>query len=90
MNKKELIEAVAKAAGLTNADGKRAVDAFIATVVANVKKGKRVAVSGLGTFEKVKRKARTGVNPATGAKIKIAAKNAPKFKAAKAFKDTVA
>jgi len=90
MNKSQLVEAIAKEAGLTKADAERALNAFIGTVTKSVKKGDKVAVSGLGTFEKVKRAARQGINPATGAKIQIKAKNAPKFKAAKAFKDLVA
>lgn len=90
MNKSQLVEAIASQANLSKADAERALNAFIETVVKNVKKGNKVAVAGLGSFEKVKRAARTGINPATGAKLKIKAKNAPKFKAAKAFKDTVA
>jgi hypothetical protein len=41
----------------------------------------------LGTFAVAERKARTGVNPQTGAKIKIPATKAPTFRAAKALKD---
>lgn len=90
MNKSQLVEAMASQANLSKADAERALNAFIETIVKNVKKGNKVAVSGLGSFEKVKRAARKGVNPSTGETIKIKAKNAPKFKAAKAFKDTVA
>ncbi len=90
MNKAELIEAIAKQTDLTKADSERALNAFIKTVTMCVKKGGKVAVAGLGSFEKVKRAARVGINPQTKAKIKIKAKNAPKFKAAKAFKDLVA
>lgn len=90
MNKAQIIEAIAQKAELSKADAERALNSFIDVVVSGVKGGQRIAVSGLGTFEKVKRAARTGVNPATGEKIQIKAKNAPKFKAAKAFKETVA
>ena len=44
---------------------------------------------GFGTFSKVRRKARSGRNPQTGAKIKIKARNAVKFKPGKALKDAV-
>ena len=54
-----------------------------------VKKGEDVSLIGFGTFTKAKRKARTGVNPATGEQIKIKAKNVVKFKAGKAFKDSL-
>ena len=90
MNKAQLVEAMGLQADLTKAEAERALNAFIDTVVKNVKEGNKVAVSGLGSFEKVERAARKGINPATGESIEIKAKNAPKFKAAKAFKDTVA
>lgn len=90
MNKTQLIEALAIEAEVSKADAERVLNALIAVVTKEVKKGEQVAIAGLGSFERVAKAARTGVNPATGAKIKIAAKKAPKFKAAKAFKDAVA
>ena len=45
--------------------------------------------TGFGTFKAVKKAARTGINPATKAQIKIPAKVAPAFKAGKALKDAV-
>jgi len=44
----------------------------------------------LGTFSKVARKARKGVNPATGERITIKAHNAVTFKPAQALKNAVA
>ena len=90
MNKSELVEAIASKSDLTKNDAERALNAFIKTVIENVTAGNKVAVAGLGSFERVERAARKGINPATKEVIQIAAKNAPKFKAAKAFKDTVA
>ena len=90
MKKSELVLAIATTAGLTKADAERALNAFISTITSEVNKGTKVAVSGLGSFERVNRKARKGINPSTGESIQIKAKNAPKFKAAKAFKDLVA
>ena len=90
MNKSQLVEAIASAANLTKADAEKAVNAFIDTIVSNVKRGNKVAISGLGSFERMARAERVGVNPSTGEKLIIKAKNAPKFKAAKAFKDIVA
>jgi hypothetical protein len=51
--------------------------------------GDVVTLVGFGTFKVVKRKARTGRNPQTGAEIKISASKAPKFVAGKALKDAV-
>jgi nucleoid DNA-binding protein len=48
-----------------------------------------VNLVGFGNFKVVKRQARTGRNPQTGAEIQISASNAPKFVPGKAFKDAV-
>ena len=89
MNKSELVEAMAKKAGLSKKDTEAAVNAFTDTVTGALKKGDKVTLIGFGTFEVAKRAAREGRNPQTGAVMKIAASKAPKFKAGKALKDTV-
>jgi DNA-binding protein HU-beta len=81
MNKAELIDAMANGAGISKADAKKALDAFIDTTTGALKKGDRVALVGFGSFSVSKRSARTGRNPQTGKEIKIAAKNVVKFKA---------
>jgi DNA-binding protein HU-beta len=89
MNKSELIDAVAKDADLTKADAERALNATIETIVKVVAKGDTVTLIGFGTFKSVKRAARTGRNPATGAVLKIAASTLPKFSAGATFKTAV-
>jgi DNA-binding protein HU-beta len=81
MNKAQLIDAIANEAGLTKADAKRALDAFVKTTTGALKKGDRVALVGFGSFSVSKRNARTGRNPQTGKPITIAAKKVVKFKA---------
>ena len=44
MNKAQLIDAIAANAGLTKADGKKALDAFIKATTQALKKGDRVAL----------------------------------------------
>jgi DNA-binding protein HU-beta len=90
MNKSELVEAVAKDADLSKADAEKALNAVIASVVKAVAKGDTVTLVGFGTFKSVKRAARTGRNPATGAALKIAASTSPKFTAGATFKTAVA
>lgn len=80
MNKSELISAMAAEAGLSKADSKKALDAFIASVTKAVKSGDKVALVGFGTFSVTERSARTGINPSTKAKIEIPAKKVVKFK----------
>ena len=89
MNKHELIEAMAKANGLSKKENEEVLGAFVDTVTKELKKGGKVQLVGFGTFEVGKRAARTGRNPQTGAEIKIKASKAPKFKAGKALKDAV-
>ena len=80
MNKAELIDAMAGETGLTKADAKRALEAFVNNTAKALKGGDRVALVGFGSFGVSKRAARKGRNPQTGAEIKIAAKKVVKFK----------
>ena len=89
MNKTELVDAMAKNAGLSKKDAEKALKAFTETVAKELKKGGKVQLVGFGTFEVSKRAAREGRNPQTGAVMKIKASKAPKFKAGKALKDLV-
>ncbi|MCB0482988.1 MAG: HU family DNA-binding protein [Flavobacteriales bacterium] len=81
MNKSELIDAMAAAAGISKADAKKALEGFVGATTKALKKGGRVSLVGFGSFSVSKRSARTGRNPQTGKEIKIAAKKVIKFKA---------
>lgn len=81
MNKAELISAIAAESGLSKADSKKALDAFIASVTETLKSGDKVSLVGFGTFAVSERAARTGINPSTKASITIPAKKVAKFKA---------
>ncbi len=89
MNKTELIDAVADAAGLSKADATRALEAVLDSITDSLKKGDQVSLVGFGSFLVRHRNARTGRNPQTGAEINIAAANVPAFKPGKALKDAV-
>lgn len=90
MNKAELIDKVAAGSGLSKADAKRALDAFIgATTEELKKKDGRVSLVGFGSFTVSKRAARTGRNPQTGKEIQIPAKNVVRFKAGSELSDAV-
>ena len=89
MNKSELIDAIAKSAGLSKASAGDALDATLTAIRTTLKKGQSVTLVGFGTFKVGKRAARTGRNPRTGEAIKIRAAKVPKFSAGKALKDAV-
>ena len=81
MNKTELIAKIAETAGLSKVDAKKALDAAVAAVKDALVAGDKVQLVGFGTFAVKEQPAREGINPATKAKIKIAAKKVAKFKA---------
>lgn len=90
MTKAELIEQLAKDAKISKTAAGKALDSFVDGVKkALKKKDGKVTLVGFGTFSKVRRKARKGINPLTGEKINIKARNAVKFTPGKALKDAI-
>lgn len=87
MNKKQLIEQVAKEMEKSKAEAERAVNAVIESVSVGLKKDGVVQLIGFGSFNVKKRKARKGRNPKTGAPIKIKASKTVGFKPGKALKE---
>jgi DNA-binding protein HU-beta len=86
MTKQDLVEAVAKSTGLSKRGAAGAVEATIEGIAKGIRKDKRLALSGFGTFTVRRRKARTGRNPRTGEEITIGASKTVGFKAAPALK----
>ncbi|MBT3169211.1 MAG: HU family DNA-binding protein [Candidatus Cloacimonetes bacterium] len=89
MNRQDLVEKVAGDVGLSKKDANLALAAVLEGIQVALEKGDKVSLVGFGTFSVVLRAARKGINPKTGAKIDIAARKAPKFKAGKKLKDAV-
>jgi len=80
MNKKAIVEAMAKELNMTKKDAQIAFELVFANIEKSLKKDKRFMVPGFGTFNLVNRKARTARNPQTGETIKIKARKAVTFK----------
>ena len=89
MGKQQLVEFVAAKVGFTKADAARAVDAVLEGITTGLKKEKKVALVGFGTWTSKKRAAKEGINPLTKAPLKIPAKNVVSFKAGSKLKDAV-
>jgi len=90
MTKADLVEKMAKDAGISKVAAAAALNSFTEGVTkALKKKDGKVTLVGFGTFSKVRRKARKGRNPQTGETIKIKATNVVKFKPGKALKEAV-
>ena len=83
MNKTQLIDKIAEKSGLTKADSRKALDAFIEATSETLKDGNdgKVALVGFGTFSVSVRGERKGRNPQTKQEIIIPAKKVVKFKA---------
>ena len=89
MNKADLIERIAKDAGVTKSQAETAISSLLAGIEGDLKKGGRVTLVGFGTFSVGSRKARTGRNPRTGQPLKIAARKVAKFSPGAELKATV-
>jgi len=88
MNKAELVDAVQRALGkeTSKALAERSVEAVVESIKTGLRKAKIVQLVGFGTFKVVSRKARIGVNPKTGDRIKIKASKNVRFGAGKDLK----
>ena len=89
MNKTQLVDAVATAAGIKKTEAEKAVNAVTSAIAGALKAGEKVQIIGFGTFEVKSRGARQGRNPRTGATLTIPASKHPTFTAGKALKDSV-
>ena len=89
MNKNDLINEIAAAAGITKKEAEASLNAIMENIADTMKKGEAATLVGFGTFSVSKRAAREGVNPRSKEKIKIPAKNVVKFKAGKALSSAI-
>lgn len=80
-----------KAAYESAAEAKRAIDNTINAIqsLTQAKDCDGLTIVGFGSFRRVKRAARKGINPSTGETIKIKPTKTLTFKVSKAFKDTL-
>jgi len=90
MNRQELIEALASKVGLSKRLVTEVLEGLIATITTELKKGKKVTVTGFGTFRVSHRAARNGVSPRNPQqRIQIPALKVPAFRAGKTLKDAI-
>ncbi len=89
MNKSGLIDAISTTTSLTKREAENAVNAVVHAVMSEVRSGRRVSLSGFGSFNPTQRGARMGRNPQTGAPVKIAAAKGVRFSASTTLKGVV-
>ena len=89
MNKQEFISYIAEKYECTKVEAEKTIDRFVSSVIDAIGQGNEISLVGFGSFSVSKVAARSGRNPRTGASLKIAAYNQPKFKVGQKLKDAV-
>jgi DNA-binding protein HU-beta len=89
MTKGELVEDMIAHSGLSRAQAKAAVEAFVASVTAALKRGEEVRLMGFGSFTPIARAAGLARNPRTGAAVKVPASKTARFRIGEALKSAL-
>ncbi|PYM94011.1 MAG: DNA-binding protein HU [Candidatus Rokuibacteriota bacterium] len=89
MTKAELVAIMAKNAGGSKISAERAMNAMVASIVESLRRGRRVTISGFGTFVVARRAARNGRDPRTGKQIHIPTAKVPRFRASRGLKAAI-
>lgn len=92
MNKQELVETVAQRLDISKARAGEVVDLLFGAkgiLATELRRGRRIQLTGFGSFETRVRAARTGRNPRTGGQIRIKASTVPAFRPGRALKSAV-
>lgn len=87
MNKFELVRKIAARTNSTEANAEETLNIILDEIKTHVVHGGVVKLYGFGTFLRLHRERRNGINPQTGKLIKIPAMWTIKFRAAQGFKD---
>jgi DNA-binding protein HU-beta len=89
MTKSQIVEALSSTCNMQKKEVNNFFSELAVLAYKEVKRNDEFVLPGFGKMVKVKRSARMGRNPATGAEIKIPAKTVVKFRLAKSAKEAV-
>jgi DNA-binding protein HU-beta len=89
VTKADLVAIMAKHGGGSKTSAERAVNAMVCGIIESLRRGRRVTISGFGTFVVARRAARVGRDPRTGEEIKIPAARVPRFRASRGLKSAI-
>jgi DNA-binding protein HU-beta len=89
MSKAFIASVIQSSAEITGVAANRAAADLIEAIVKDLKKNGKFTLPSFGTFTVRKTKARKGVNPRTGAEIKVKAGKTVRFKASPSLKKLV-
>lgn len=85
MNKNDLITSIAHSAQISKSAAERGLNGLLSSLAAAISKGKRVTLTGFGSFTIVDRAPRTGRNPKTGETVRIPSRRVVKFRPGKSL-----
>ena len=89
LTKKDLVNLVYMQLGFSKQISENLIEDFIATIVTNIKKEKKMKLSKFGTFTIRQKKSRIGRNPKTKEVKVISSRDVVLFKPSKEFKEYV-
>jgi len=87
MVKADLVEMIAREAGITKVSAEVAVDSILEALKGALARGDRIELRGFGVFEVKPRKRGVGRNPRTGEEVTIPAGKTTRFRPGKALSD---
>lgn len=80
MTKADIVDAVARATGLTKVETEAVMDGIVTTIISALKENDRIELRGFGTFSVKKRDPRKARNPGTGEVVHLPERYVPAFK----------
>ena len=89
LTKKDLVNLVYMQLGFSKQISENLIEDFLATIVTNIKKEKKLKLSKFGTFTIRQKKSRIGRNPKTKEVKVISSRDVVLFKPSKEFKDFI-
>ncbi|NOZ87690.1 MAG: HU family DNA-binding protein [Deltaproteobacteria bacterium] len=89
MTKTQIVKTLSEQLDLPKKQVNQFLETFTNLAVKETKKVGSFTIPGIGKLVKAKRKARMGMNPATGEKIRIPAKTVVKMRLSKVCKDAI-
>ena len=89
LTKKDLVNTIYMQLGFSKQISENLIEEFLATIVSNIKKEKKLKLSKFGTFTIRQKKSRIGRNPKTKETKLITSREVVLFKPSKEFKEFI-
>ena len=89
LTKKDLINQIYMQLGFSKLVSENLINDFFSTIILNLKKEKKIKLSGFGTFSIRRKNSRVGRNPKTRELKVISTRNVVLFKPSKEFKEFI-